>query len=118
MAEWHLKELRNELEKKGWWVITEHPSHHLYASGSWEIQRNALFPPIFIDFEGFDDLKNLPMNESYACHFRNQNASALYFSKRGEKSDSNRRKIWKSNLIDFVKQLDLLEKSVNKESVS
>jgi hypothetical protein len=109
MAEWHLNELRNELEKKGWRIIAEHPSHHLYVSGSWEIQRNPLMPSIFIDFSGIDDLNTLPMNESYGCRIRNYEAieaNTLYFSKRGEKSDSNKRKLWKSNLVNFVKQLD------------
>jgi hypothetical protein len=107
MAEWHLTELRNELEKKGWRIIAEHPSPNLYISGSWEVQRNPSMASIFIDFEGIDDLNTLPMNESYGCNIRNHEPSGLYFSKRGEKSDSNKRKIWKSNLTDFVKQLDL-----------
>lgn len=114
MAEWHLNELRNELEKKGWRIIAEHPSHHLYVSGFWEIQRNPSMSPIFIDFEGVDDLNTLPMNESHGCDIRNHEADGLYFSKRGEISDSNRRTIWKGNLVNFVNQLDTLREHVNK----
>lgn len=114
MAEWHLNELRNELEKRGWRVVAEHPSQNFYVSGSWEIQRNSSMPPIFIDFKGIDDLDTLPMDESYACNIRNHKLDSLYFSKRGGEKDSNRRTIWKSNLANFVKQLDMLGEQVNK----
>ena len=106
MANWHLRELRNELERKGWRIVAEHPGNDRDLSGSWEIQRSPLMPAIHIDFEGLDDLDTLPVTESYGCHVREQRSISLYFGRHGESGRSNRRTIWKSSLRSFVDSLN------------
>jgi hypothetical protein len=80
MAQWHLDELREELERKGWQFVRFIPSEDLYVSGSWEIKRFGSLKSIFIDFDGVDDLNTLPMKESYGCQV-GEKTDGLYFSK-------------------------------------
>ena len=104
MADWHLSELRGAIEKIGWRFVAEHPSEHLYISGTWEFTRDSSEPNLFIDFQGIDDLRTLPMNESYACHIRGHATQDLYFSRKGPEG-SGRRKAWKQELHNFVEAL-------------
>lgn len=104
MADWHLKGLRDAMERSGWRFVAEHPSYHIYVSASWEFEGDTNEPNIFIDFEGIDDLNTLPMDESYGCHLRNNHLLALYFGRKGEKG-STKRETWKKELHDFVASL-------------
>ena len=101
MADWHLSELRGSIEKVGWRFVAEHPSENIYFSGSWEFHRDASEPNLFIDFNGIDDLVPLPMNESYGCHVRGDQANGLYFSRKGT-DGSERRETWRRELKEFV----------------
>src|SRR6185295_9487038 len=101
MADWHLKELRNELEKRGWVIIAELPGDNYAISASWEIQRSNKEPSVFIDFEGLDDMATLPIERSYGCHIRPGKSPCLYFGRRGEKK-SVRRRSWAKELMQFV----------------
>jgi hypothetical protein len=82
MGNWHLEDLRHALEGKGWQILAEHPGDDYKTSGSWEIRRSTRRPPLFIDFDGLDDLNCLPMPQSYGCHLRGQQAMFLYFYKQ------------------------------------
>jgi hypothetical protein len=104
MADWHLKGLRDAMESSGWRFVAEHASDHLYVSASWEFEGNKNEPHIFIDFEGIDDLRTLPIDESYACHVRNNRSLSLYFGRKGEKG-STQRETWKKELHGFVASL-------------
>ena len=92
MAEWHLKDLRNALESRGWRIVNELPSRHLYISGTWEIERDG--KRLSIDFNGIDDLNTLPMEKSYGCGVE------------GKIKGSERAKTWKNELEKFVRGLD------------
>ena len=96
MAEWHLTDLRNALRRRGWAVLAEHTGDDARVSGSWEIQRSTAVPPLFIDFDGLDDLLCLPMSESYACHVRG--GAGLYFRRPGDR--------WRAELEAFVRSID------------
>ena len=98
MAEWHLRDLRNAITRRGWTILAEHPGDDARVSGSWEVQRSTRTPPLFIDFDGFDDLRCLPMDMSYACHVRG--GAGLYFSRPGER--------WRADLDAFVRSLDTI----------
>ena len=102
MAEWHLKDLRNALESRGWRIVNELPSRHLYISGTWEIERDG--KRLSIDFNGIDDLNTLPMEKSYGCGVEGK-IEGLFFSRKGTKG-SERAKTWKNELEKFVRGLD------------
>jgi hypothetical protein len=104
MAQWHLDQLMEELERKGWQFVRFIPSEDLYVSGSWEIRRFGSLKSIFIDFNGVDDLNTLSMEESYGCRIR-EKTDGLYFSKQGIDKKSENYKIWKKNLKDFVENI-------------
>ncbi len=104
MAEWHLKELRNAIERSGWRFVAEHPSHHLYVSASWEFTRSG-DDNLLIDFGGIDDLNTLPIEESYACSVRGDSTRDLYFRRKGS-SNSVKRELWLKELKEFVASLN------------
>ena len=106
MAVWHLQELRNAFEQKGWRVIAEHPGDDYRVSATWEIQRSTEEPSIFIDFEGLDDLVTLPLEQSYGCQIRGKDSSrGLYFGRKGE-GNSARQENWRQALREFISELE------------
>ena len=105
MAEWHLKELRNAIERSGWRFVAEHQSDDLYLSASWEFKRSEKAPVLWIDFGGIDDLRTLPIEESYGCHARNRPDHGLYFRRKASGASVSR-EIWLSDLKAFVADLD------------
>ncbi len=100
MAIWHQESLRNALEARGWRIVAEHPGDGYGISGSWEIQRSTHKPPLFINFDGLDDLHCLPMPRSYGCHVREQPVSGLYFRKQRSRA------LWTAELRAFIAALD------------
>ena len=73
-----------------------------------EFKRGAKERVLWIDFAGIDDLRMLPIEESYGCHARNCPDHGLYFRRKGS-SDSVKREIWLSELKAFVASLDNTE---------
>ena len=61
MADWHLRELRTSLEKRGWRVAAELPGDDRAISGSWNLKRAGDTRDLMIDFEGW--MKSV----SYRC---------------------------------------------------
>jgi hypothetical protein len=109
MAEWHLKELRAALERRGWRFLTEHAGDAYRISATWEFVRDG--KSILIDFDGLtisDDMDTLPIEQSYGCCLRGKPLVSLYFSKRGEKG-SSARSAWVAAVKDFS---DLIDRSV------
>jgi hypothetical protein len=100
MADWHLKELRAALEKRGWRIEAELPGDNYAISGSWRMKRAGDTRHLIVDFEGMDDLRVLPLSESYACDARGTSHS-LYFLRRGVRGSKTRER-WKSELAAFV----------------
>ena len=98
MSEWHLDALHTALTQRGWRLLTTDPGDDHSVSGSWQIQRSTRRPPLWIDFDGRDDLRCLPMSESYACHVRG-GTPWLYFRRPGEK--------WRAELANFLRDLDM-----------
>ena len=105
MAEWHLREIRNALEAKGWRIVAEHPGDERRVFATWEIERSTKKPSVFIDFEGLDDLITLPLEQSYGCNIRGHGSSGLYFSRKGE-DGSRRRENWRNDLQQFLIELE------------
>ncbi len=104
MAKWHLDELQNSMERSGWRLVAVHASNDIYISASWESEGGKGEPNIFIDFEGIDDLKTLPLDESYGCHLRSDRTISLYFGRKG-KNGSSRREAWKTDVRHFAASL-------------
>jgi hypothetical protein len=104
MADWHLQEIRNALEAKGWRIIAEHPGDDYRISATWEIERSTKKPPVFIDFEGLDDLVTLPLEQSYDCRIRGHDSLGLYLGRKGE-GGSRRRQNWQNDLKQFLNEL-------------
>lgn len=110
MAEWHLKELRLAIERRGWRLAAEHCGDNYGISASWEIERSGDAGKAFIDFEGLDELQVLPVTKAYGCHVRDRRSVALYFGSRGEKG-SSKRSIWNDELNRFVAALGVFQSS-------
>ena len=104
MADWHLNELREAMERSGWRFVAEHPSYNLYVSASWEFERSG-GETLIIDFGGIDDLNTLPLSESYGCSVRGDSLRGLYFRRRGSKT-SAKRGFWLAELKEFVESLN------------
>lgn len=114
MARWHLDELRDALERKGWRVVAELPGDDYRVSATWELQRSGDPRSLLIDFDGLDDLNVLPLDESYACRVRGTDCS-LYFGRRGE-TGSAKRTHWRDELKAFVESFNTEESHLNTKS--
>lgn len=102
MAEWHLKDLRNALERRGWRIVNELPSRYPNVSQYWELDRGGT--AIRINFDIAGDVDILPPDRTYGCGVEGQ-IDGLYFSRKGTKG-SERAKTWKNELEKFVRGLD------------
>jgi hypothetical protein len=98
MAAWHLDELRAALERRGW-GCTEIPGDDYRVSATWELRRAGDGRVLHVDFEGLDDLRTLPLAESYGCKVREGDLS-LYFRRQ------RARKLWEADLRAFVEGLE------------
>ena len=107
MSESNLEALRKALLRKGWKVHSELPGNDYDVSASWEIGRGGEDRTLIIDFQGLDDMKTLPLNQSYACNVRGKSGNGLYFRRPGHKG-SNRRQLWTDDLDEFVRGLEAL----------
>lgn len=105
MADWHLGEIRNELEKFGWRFVAELPGDDYQISATWEFTRDKNEPNILVDFDGLDDMNCLPLEQSYGCSVRNQSRTSLYFTKKGE-GKSPARESWRKSLEQFVREIN------------
>lgn len=105
MAEWHLQDIRNALEARGWRIIAEHPGDDYRISVTWELERSTKKPLVFIDFHGLDDLVTLTLEQSYGCCIRGHGSLSLYFGRKGERG-SRRQQNWQSDLEHFINELD------------
>ncbi len=110
MAQWHLDELKNHIERRGWRILAQQDGDEYRISATWVIQRSTQFEPLFVDFNGLDDLKTLPIEQSYGCEVREHSSVSLYFSKKGHKTSSHHAN-WRQEVSDFVAQLDALEEN-------
>ena len=108
MAQWHLDDLRQSLEQRGWHIVTEQICDEYRIAATWEIQRSTQVEPLHLDFEGLDDTKTLPLTECYSCYIRENRTVSIYFSRKGHKSSSHR-KNWIDEISEFLIQLDEIE---------
>jgi hypothetical protein len=99
VATWHLEVLRAALERRGWSCI-ELASEDHGISATWELRRAADLRVLHLDFEGIDDLRTLPVAESYGCHVREQRQLSLYFRRQ------RAREVWERELLAFVSGLE------------
>jgi hypothetical protein len=99
MAQWHLDQLRIALEKDGWRFTDELPGDDYRVSATWLFERSAS-GKLMIDFDGLDDMKTLPIAESYACSVRGTSHS-LYFRRKGA-GGSRQAERWPEELAAFV----------------
>jgi hypothetical protein len=99
MATWHINELRAEFERRGWSYV-ELPGNDRDIAVSWELRRPADPRVLHIDFEGMDDLRTLPIAESYGCHVRENRDLTLYFRRQ------RARELWDRELALFVDGLE------------
>ena len=105
MAQWHLDELRNLLQRRGWSIIAQQAGDGYSVSATWVIQRSTRFEPLLIDFEGLDDMETLPLEQSFGCYIRGRSSTGMYFGRKGHKS-SERRANWDEELAKFVDQMN------------
>ena len=104
MARWHLDELRAALDRNGWSIVALEGDDYR-VSGVWQLRRSGDSRIVMVDFEGLDDLKTLPLEQSYACRVRGT-SNSLYFGRRG-KSGSSSRGRWRDELRLFVDTMSL-----------
>jgi hypothetical protein len=103
MAQWHLDELRAELARRGWRVRAELPGNDYNVSATWELRRHGDAKTLLVDFDGLDDMRTLPLDQSYGCSVRGGGLE-LYFRRRGS-NDPPARERWRDELAAFVKAL-------------
>ncbi len=104
MADWHLAELEAELTRRGWRIVTVSEGNDYDVSAVWELYCGGVDQTLFVEFEGLDDMRTLPLEECYGCRVRGAEGEGLYFSKKGV-SGSGRRESWKRELEQFVSSL-------------
>jgi hypothetical protein len=97
MADWHLQAIRSALEARGW-VIVEQPGDDYRISGTWELRRPRDERVLRIDFEGLDDMRTLPLDQSYGCQVRGTEGTppGLYLRRARAKE------LWNAELAAFV----------------
>ena len=105
MGDTHLDELRTALEQKGWRLLSQQDGDGYRISGVWRIQRSTRIGLTEILFEGFDDMRTLPVEQSYACEVKGHKELGLYFGSMKE---------FRKALPAFVRALDVLEKNETK----
>lgn len=98
MSEFHLNDLKKELEKSHWVVVSELEGNDYDISGVWLLSRPDGTNQLHLEFEGLDDMETLPLNKSYGCRIKENPDIKLYLS-RIEHS-------WKDALSMFIKHLN------------
>ena len=115
MARWHLDELRDALERRGWRFEGELPGDGHAISATWSFRRSAAESPLLIDLDGLDDLRTFPLEESYGCQARGR-GGALYFRRRGHRGSRSRGE-WLTELSEFIGALDRGGRLVDRDQV-
>ena len=77
----------------------EQPGDGYQIAGTWELRRAGDNRVFHVDFDGLDDMRTLPVTESYACRVRNRGAS-LYFRR------ARSRDLWEGELAAFVSSIE------------
>lgn len=103
MGDTHLKLLEQRLEEKGWSIVDRGSGDGYRVSGSWTIQRSKKKEGIVLEFDGFDDMKTLPLEKAYACAVKGKNDESIYFGSMKE---------FEKKLPSFLEELDLLEETL------
>ena len=96
MTKRHLADLESALDRDHWKILERLAGDGYRISGYWIIARPDGSDRIRLTFEGLDDLKVLPMEESYGCHAEHVADGDLYFAKGSS---------WASNLRTFMNAL-------------
>jgi len=98
MAIWHLDELTDALERRGWRCV-QLAGDGYRISATWELKRAGDDRVLHVDFDGLDDMRTLPLAESYGCSVR-ETGRVLYFRRQ------RTRELWFSELREFVSDLE------------
>lgn len=97
MADRHLSDLENALNRAHWVISERLPGNDYEISGYWVICRPDGSHQRTLVFDGLDDMDTLPLDKAYSCSVLSTKGTSLYFS-RGPS--------WKSELRDFVSVLE------------
>ncbi len=76
------------------------PGDDYKIAATWELRRGNDTRVLHIDFDGLDDMRTLPIEQSYACRIRGSNTSLLFRKNRN---------IWDAELTSFVASLEPTE---------
>ena len=98
MAIWHLEELQNALERRGWRCV-QLAGDGYRISATWELKRAGDDRVLHVDFDGLDDMRTLALTESYGCTVR-ETGRGLYFRRQ------RTRELWLGELREFVTGLE------------
>lgn len=93
----YLNDIRQCLEKAHWKVTQELDGDGYRISGVWVVERPDGTGRFHLDFQGLDDKRTLPIEESYACEIREAPDVSCYFSRQGRS--------WPQELAGFEKKL-------------
>ncbi len=97
MSNIHLNDIRKCLEKAHWRVAQELDGDGYRISGVWVVERPDGTDRFHLDFQGIDDMRTLPIEESYACKVREAPDVSCYFSRQGRS--------WPKELAGFEEKL-------------
>lgn len=94
----HLRELRAALEQNHWTVVEELPGNDFDISGVWRIARPDGSQVFYLEFQGRDDLRALPMEDAYGIKIREAPEVGAYFARVG--------RTWPAELGRFISNLN------------
>ena len=94
--DYHLNDLRRELNSSDWEIFEESSGNGYDISGSWRIRKQGM--EYTLCFYGLDDLECLPLEKAYACYLAENKKISLYFSRKSRS--------WSNEVIGFLKELN------------
>lgn len=97
MSEVHLKDIRRCLEEANWIIADELEGDDYQISAVWVIARPNGDSRFHLEFEGLDDMRKLPIDQSYGCSIREAQEIGCYFSREGRS--------WPHELAEFDRKL-------------
>jgi len=99
MSDIHLNDIRRSPEKAHWKVVEELDGDGYSVSGVWVVERPDGTSRFHLDFQRLDDMRTLPIEQSYGCAVRESPQVSCYFSRQARS--------WPQELADFEKNLKM-----------
>ncbi len=98
MGQWHIDEIANSLEQKGFRFIERQPGDSYRISASLVFAR-SLDNLAILNFDGLDDMVTLPTEKTCGCRVRDTDISLSLRKKRNQE--------WHSDLEAIIEMINI-----------